>query len=168
MQEPITKGSVVPTVMGMARTPHKHAAIIKAWADGAQIESKYTNGEWYNVYVPAWLDDREYRVKPVPHKWQREMDALTSGKTIQLRSSTDSCGWRTCNWKSVINKHAQQTFDSPIYQFRIKPEVVVIAGKVVLNQGRAWCDAQFMKDTGQDNLKLTFEDNVLVKAEVLK
>lgn len=54
--------------------PHKHAALIKAWADGAKIEHRVKqNGEWGNWCVsefnnPRWWDDPcyEYRVKPKP------------------------------------------------------------------------------------------------------
>ena len=47
--------------------PHKHVEIIKAWADGAQIEvlSK-KDREWNDVVTPLWRLDREYRVKPEP------------------------------------------------------------------------------------------------------
>ena len=44
-------------------TPHKHAALIIAWAAGAEIEVK-TGKEWFTVY-PAWSEESEYRLKPV-------------------------------------------------------------------------------------------------------
>lgn len=49
------------------RTPHKHAVLIKAWADGAEIElkSKVHQG-WVHVDKPCWRDDFEYRIKPDP------------------------------------------------------------------------------------------------------
>jgi len=49
------------------KTPHKHAELIKAWADGAQIEYKYSiNQCWQASHNPKWRLDAEYRVKPVP------------------------------------------------------------------------------------------------------
>ena len=50
------------------KTPHKHAALIKAWADGATIQYKVRQGEWRDVYDndPTWNDWEEYRVKPEP------------------------------------------------------------------------------------------------------
>lgn len=47
--------------------PHKHADVIKAWADGAEIEVRepYCT-EWSITEAPIWLADREYRVKPKP------------------------------------------------------------------------------------------------------
>jgi hypothetical protein len=41
----------------------KHAELIKAWADGAQIEY-LCNGQWYEAFCPSWDDDRVYRIKP--------------------------------------------------------------------------------------------------------
>lgn len=46
--------------------PHKHAEIIKAWADGAEIEYKGLDNRWYPAKNPAWLVSSEYRVKPTP------------------------------------------------------------------------------------------------------
>lgn len=43
--------------------PHKHAEVIKAWADGAEIEVRTQNG-WKPVSTPAWDSDFVYRVKP--------------------------------------------------------------------------------------------------------
>lgn len=42
--------------------PHKHADVVKAWADGAEIEV-FTNMGWLRVDYPK-NDDAEYRVKP--------------------------------------------------------------------------------------------------------
>lgn len=49
--------------------PHKHAEVIKAWADGAQIQckAKTTTEHWVDITTqPAWWADYEYRVKPEP------------------------------------------------------------------------------------------------------
>ena len=49
------------------KTPHKHAATIKAWADGAEIECRQTeSGTWVTVSDPAWSKYAEYRIKTEP------------------------------------------------------------------------------------------------------
>lgn len=48
--------------------PHKHAELIKAWADGATIEFRGGLGEWHVTYHPDWFDDVDYRIKPEPKK----------------------------------------------------------------------------------------------------
>jgi hypothetical protein len=44
---------------------HKHAEIIKAWADGAEIQylSPMTL-KWTDINDPAWEEVIEYRIKP--------------------------------------------------------------------------------------------------------
>jgi hypothetical protein len=45
--------------------PHKHAELIKQWADGAEIEEKsLVKGFWYEVSPPLWIEHKEYRIKP--------------------------------------------------------------------------------------------------------
>lgn len=45
--------------------PHKYAELIKAWADGAEIQSRVLHGKWVTC-KPAWSIDPqiEYRIKP--------------------------------------------------------------------------------------------------------
>lgn len=47
------------------KTPQKHAALIKAWADGVEIEVKALIGEWHEIKNPTWERNTEYRIKPV-------------------------------------------------------------------------------------------------------
>jgi hypothetical protein len=51
------------------KTPHKHAATIKAWADGAEIQCRNEcDRVWKDMAGPnpCWFEDLEYRVKPEP------------------------------------------------------------------------------------------------------
>ena len=45
----------------------KHAELIKAWADGAEVEVLY-NKSWRESKFPSWNDDLSYRIKPEPVK----------------------------------------------------------------------------------------------------
>lgn len=54
--------------------PHKHAKLIKAWADGAEIE--YQRGfrvEWYTTETPSWVHYWEYRIKAQPVKSDKDI-----------------------------------------------------------------------------------------------
>ena len=44
--------------------PHKHAALIHAWADGAEIEQELFGGTWIDSPLPSWNLDISYRIKP--------------------------------------------------------------------------------------------------------
>jgi hypothetical protein len=49
--------------------PHKHSELIKAWADGAEIQalSKITENKWIDCTNDVkWFDEYEYRIKPEP------------------------------------------------------------------------------------------------------
>jgi hypothetical protein len=44
---------------------HKHAELIHAWAEGAQIQRFNIDG-WVDATNPYWDKDTEYRIKPKP------------------------------------------------------------------------------------------------------
>jgi hypothetical protein len=49
--------------------PHKHAELIKVWADGTEIEQACRNGIGEILWYPFkgdWQEHYEYRIKPEP------------------------------------------------------------------------------------------------------
>ncbi len=63
---------------------HKHADLIHAWADGAEIQYRSEYSEvWFDAEDPAWHDSNEYRIKPEEKKpvvrwlWATEMGSMT-------------------------------------------------------------------------------------------
>lgn len=48
--------------------PHKHAELIKAWADGAEIQCFSEEiDDWLDISeAPRWWPTRQYRIKPEP------------------------------------------------------------------------------------------------------
>jgi len=51
------------------KTPHKHAEIIKAWADGQDVQINLGDG-WEDINYPNWYAQFDYRVKPEPKKYR--------------------------------------------------------------------------------------------------
>lgn len=48
---------------------HKHAELIKAWADGAKIQFLHEySEEWRTIDDPTWDVDIKFRIKPEPDK----------------------------------------------------------------------------------------------------
>jgi hypothetical protein len=147
-----------PARQECGRKPHVHAAVIKAWADGATIQWKDA-GQWYDVNgSPVWNENTEYRVKPTPHKWQKEMDAAREGKTIQWRFP--HMGWS--RWPAA--KEALKTmvgWNDPGYEFRIEPWPVEVLYEVV--------DGHLEKcaPLAKAHLRCTFEEGKLIAAKVL-
>jgi len=66
-------------------TPHKHAEVIKAWADGKQIEFLAPNsGNWVTVgWNPSWDEGCAYRVKPETIRYRV---ALAASGPITVRT----------------------------------------------------------------------------------
>jgi hypothetical protein len=49
------------------KTPHVHAAVIHAFADGAEIEFRLkTSNKWRLIDDPSFFESYEYRIKPEP------------------------------------------------------------------------------------------------------
>lgn len=89
------------------KTPRKHAALIKAWADGAEIQERFKGDETWLPFDGFWMEnDFEYRIKPepkpdvveihvaIPHGfglvkyWERENLKLTfDGETGKLKAA---------------------------------------------------------------------------------
>jgi hypothetical protein len=69
---------------------HKHADLIHAWADGAQIQWLDSNYDWCNIAcTPAWSNETTYRIKPEP-----KPDMY---KYVDVRAVRDGiCQWATC------------------------------------------------------------------------
>jgi hypothetical protein len=92
--------------------PHKHAEVIKAWADGAMVQLRTDAGmEWTDIKDPSFCEDYQYRIKPestpdysfyayydernagylaaTPNKdstWQFQMKIIIDGETHEPKS----------------------------------------------------------------------------------
>ena len=67
------------------KQPHKHAALIKAWADGAEIQylNEYaTVPKWEDVVgSPSWDTNTQYRIKP---EKEYPKSSLTNDEIFQV------------------------------------------------------------------------------------
>ena len=74
-------------------TPHKHAALIKAWADGALIQYQTPAGMWLDTRQPQWHVDFEYRAKPEPKIPGQVLFEVIVGNSWHLASTPNRCTW---------------------------------------------------------------------------
>ena len=72
---------------------HKHAELIKAWADGHTIELFSPHGEWDEVLNPTWQPDREYRIKRVPKPDIVDEEYLYWNRTVPVMANLDDPSW---------------------------------------------------------------------------
>lgn len=56
----------------MAR--HKHADLIHAWAEGAEIEFQSKFSEKWHLAEPSWHENVTYRIKPKPKLYQSRVE----------------------------------------------------------------------------------------------
>jgi hypothetical protein len=102
----------------MSKKPHIHADVIKAWADGAQIE-RYAGRLkgleiWNTCPFPTWKEFDQYRIKPEP-----KPDVVTYGQAVLMLGNghvptivklTDggTVKWRTDNVKFVFDGESEK------------------------------------------------------------
>ena len=68
---------------------HKHAALIHAWADGAEIEIRRSaDAPWEKTEAPKWYSEFEYRIKPEPKPDIVRGFEVTKDGTVWLSLST--------------------------------------------------------------------------------
>ena len=63
---------------------HKHCDLIKAWADGAEVQQRHPFDPtiWEDIEkFPSWSDNMEYRIKPKTIKYRV---ALFHDKTLGI------------------------------------------------------------------------------------
>ena len=59
--------------------PHKHCELIKAWADGAEIQrDKLSGNGWVDDPDPTWSTYHRYRIKPKTIKRQGWINLLAT------------------------------------------------------------------------------------------
>lgn len=70
------------------RTPHVHAELIKAWADGAEIQFRNSPfNQWVDCAdAPAWCTAAEYRIKPETVRFRNYLwtaqSLMNPGRTV--------------------------------------------------------------------------------------
>jgi hypothetical protein len=78
------------------RKPHKHAELIKAWVEGAEIEWVYaTQGDgtklWAAIPHPVWYESHEYRIKPEPKPDRSVLMNFKPSKDFPMALVLDWC-----------------------------------------------------------------------------
>ena len=67
--------------------PHKHAEVIKAWADGHEIQYRMqgtARTEWIDSDTPTWNETKEYRVKPTAPTMHPRFGWLDNSEHVRL------------------------------------------------------------------------------------
>jgi hypothetical protein len=151
--------------------PHKYADVIKAWADGEEIQFRAHEWRWntwsalteYPEYgsrtgiVPSFGESLEWRVKP-KHKWLDVEKAHLAGEQIQFRQE-DGTEWGR-QWHDVHPYYDVCNFTAPDIEWRIKP-------KVTYGYFSCFDCGIYYSYEQEANLKVVYEDGKPVSAEII-
>lgn len=91
---------------------HKHADLIHAWADGAEIQFKDGQDNWIDCFAPSWADEGEYRIKPKVIKYQRYLRkmrndglvgvfCMNSWDTVDPELTGGFIRWIDLDWQEI-------------------------------------------------------------------
>ena len=83
---------------------HKHADVIHAWADGAEIQDREPGGNWFDSGPsPLWLEHKEYRIKPKTIKYRNFLWVSSFGKIVVSCCTWEENGQESReNWKGFV------------------------------------------------------------------
>lgn len=85
--------------------PHKHCEVIKAWADGAEIQVKDPAlNRWSPLITerPYWYEDMQYRVKPKTIRYRVALINETDNRIETTTADTDEQAKRIESWTTFI------------------------------------------------------------------
>ena len=77
------------------KKPHKHAELIKAWADGAKIQHFAPHLDmWADITAPAWNTSCDYRIKPeVKEDYRLVARVRPYNDQLQRHGLPENTGW---------------------------------------------------------------------------
>ncbi len=73
--------------------PHKHAELIKQWADNPKLQVQFRTGPnspWHTLLAPEWETDHELRIKPEP-KPEPRPDTVLFGMAVVTAYQLSGC-----------------------------------------------------------------------------
>ena len=96
-------------------TPHIHAKVIKAWADGAKIQwFNSAIDRWSDIATPSWNIEFKYRIKPEPKKVQFRLFEGNDGSVhcwTNSWKSTFASVEKTSSFKQWLGPVEEREFD---------------------------------------------------------
>lgn len=89
--------------MSQDRKPHVHAAIIKKWADGAEVQFRDTERDaWSDASTPNWTPGTQYRIKPAPKYKAGDLVIVTGVTTEEAPDGTRLSNWTAFPLDAVV------------------------------------------------------------------
>lgn len=146
----------------------KHAELIKAWADGAEIQYKTpTCTNWNNCKEPSWIPTWEYRIKPdIPEgftEWNGGKCPVDPKCFVEIKMHS---GRENRNFAGDFYWENREC-SNDIVAYKVIKNAPVVRWQFILEDkpnGPPWIPAYFFKDEA-DLLKKFSGSVILGKAE---
>ena len=125
--------------------PHKHAELIKAWADGREIEVFNEGNNCWEVCTPGWYGSVKYRLRD-PY---RELKAAAADPTKQVRCK-EIGNWAEANssWEWCFPPEEYEIRDKPVE--KVKLLAYLTQHELVLLREGAYFDSDWIRVPSED------------------
>ena len=106
---------------------HKHAEIIKAWAEGVSVQV-FEEGLWHTEESPKFLLGKEYRLGrhpqrfEVPHCHADVIKAWADGGSVEFRDPKEDAEWCPLESARFLQENDGFPLFSPLLEYRKAPE----------------------------------------------
>lgn len=94
---------------------HKHADVIHAWAEGAEIEIKNEDGKWVLQNYPLFYPQTVYRIKPKEPEWWENIPehgilvkSINSGAIVAIYSRDTNYALGVSSWTPLTNEEIER------------------------------------------------------------
>ena len=113
--------------------PHKHAELIKAWADGHEVEYLSVSADkWLPCQSPYWADDTEYRIHD-PYRHLKEA-AADPTKQIRINGGVDWIDAGEFNWTWTSSPSNYEIRYKPVEKRKVKLLAWLAGGNAVYRE----------------------------------
>lgn len=103
---------------------HPHADLIIAWANGAQIQYRYSpNHTWEDVSDPRWTKDGEYRAKPT--------NVVRFLPVMQMPAKSVVVGWGVTSKEYAGSQTDAATELKAVLRIEINPDTLELVSATV-------------------------------------
>lgn len=100
------------------KNPHIHSELIKAWADGAEIQFLGdVSGTWMDC-TPSWKSHIQYRIKPEPKPDRVEFSNVYKNALGCLNKDSESLDRWARNANEAYRGRVRVTFDGETDQLK--------------------------------------------------
>lgn len=125
---------------------HKHHDLIIAWANGAQIEQRFSK-KWITANKPQWYEEYEYRVKPIEATLAQTVIAPAHPTRDQIRAVFTEHGFSVKEGQKDLKEYVYEAANALLRLALVTQPVIAPAQAVTEEQIKAALKAACLRST---------------------